>query len=213
MGKQKLQMIKAVLGFVGTPDSDLVSRLNAVHDGLVNNPAYPTPPIDITTFKSAIDTYSASVAAALDGGKSVTALKNKRRGEVILMLHQLGHYVEVACKGDEATFASSGFERVSSVRAPEQPTDTPELTVDQSVSGQFVATIKSVAKARQYELRSAAVPVAGADINWKTLILSSTKPPAVFPNLTLGVTYIFQVRAYGKLGYSEWSAPVNRTCF
>ena len=213
MARPKLQMIKVVLGFVGTKDSDLVSRLNAVHDGMFNNPAFPTPPIDMTTFKPAIDSFSASVAAALDGGKSVTALKNKRRGEVILMLHQLGHYVEVACKGDEATFTSSGFERVSPVRTPEQPTDTPELTVEQSGSGQLVVTIKRVAKAGQYQLRSAAVPIAGAAINWNTLILSSTKPPTVFPNLTLGATYTFQVRAYGKLGYSEWSAPVNRTCF
>ena len=117
MAKHKLEMIKAVLGFVGTSDSDLVSRLTAVHDGMFNNPAFPTPPVDMTTFKSAIDTFSASVAAALDGGKSVTALKNKRRGEVTLMLRQLGHYVEVACKGDVATFTSSGFVPVSSVRA------------------------------------------------------------------------------------------------
>ena len=99
----------------------------AVHDGMFNNPAFPTPPVDMTTFKSAIDTFSASVAAALDGGKSVTALKNKRRGEVILMLRQLGHYVEVACKGDLATFTSSGFVPVSSVRAADQPTDTPDI--------------------------------------------------------------------------------------
>lgn len=214
MARHKLEIIKAILGYVGTSDSDLVSRLTAVHDGMFNNPAFPTPPGDMTTFKSAIDTFSASVAAALDGGKSVTALKNKRRGEVTLMLRQLASYVEVACKGDLATFTSSGFVPVSSVRAADQPTDTPDIdSIVQDGIGQLVVRIKRVPKARMYELRSAVVPVAGAEINWNTLSLSSTKPPAVFSNLTPGVTYTFQVRAFGKLGYSPWSAPVNRTCF
>ena len=138
---------------------------------MFNNPAFPTPPVDLTNFKSAIDSFSASVAAALDGGKSVTALKNKRRGDVILMLRQLASYVEVACKGDMAAFTSSGFAPVSSVRAADRPTDTPEITVDQSSRGQLVVTIKRVPKARLYELRSAAVPVTGAAIDWNTLVL------------------------------------------
>jgi hypothetical protein len=29
-------------------------------------------------------------------------------------------------------------------------------------------------------------------------------------NLTPGTTYMFQVRAYGKLGYTDWSQPVQR---
>ena len=102
-------MVKAVLGFVGVSDADLVSRCNAVHDGMTNNPAYPTPPIDMPGFKTAIDAYAAAVAGALDGGKAAIATRNKRRGDVILLLHQLGHYVEVACKGDMNTFVSSGF--------------------------------------------------------------------------------------------------------
>jgi hypothetical protein len=51
-------------------DADLVSRCNAVHDGMLNNPAYPAPPIDMPVFKTAIDAYAAAVAAALDGGKA-----------------------------------------------------------------------------------------------------------------------------------------------
>ena len=99
MTTPKIDMIKAVLGFAGVPDADLVSRCNAVHDGMTNNPAYPTPPIDMPGFKTAIDAYAAAVAGALDGGKAAIATRNKRRGDMILMLRQLGHYVEIACKG------------------------------------------------------------------------------------------------------------------
>jgi hypothetical protein len=53
-------------------DDDLLKRLHAVHDGMLNNPAYPSPPVDMPGFKSAIDAFTAAVAATLDGGKTAT---------------------------------------------------------------------------------------------------------------------------------------------
>ena len=147
MAKQKLDLIKAVVGFAGVPDADLVSRCNAVHDGMTNNPVYPSPPIDMPAFKTAIDAYTAAVAGALDGGKAAIATRNKRRGDVILMLHQLAHYVEVACKGDLNTFVSSGFVAASRTRAADQPVGQPEIaSVEQGTSGQLIVTIKNVPK-------------------------------------------------------------------
>jgi hypothetical protein len=40
--------------------------------------------------------------------------------------------------------------------------------------------------------------------------LAKTKPATVFNNLTPGGIYTFQVRAFGKLGHSNWSDPANR---
>jgi hypothetical protein len=214
MARTKLNIVKAVLGFSGVSDSDLVSRLNAVHDGMWSNPAYPSPPIDIPAFKSAIDAYAAAVAAALDGGKTALTERDKRRADMIIMLRQLGHYVEVACKGDMNTFVTSGFVPASTTRPPAQPIGQPVIaSVRQgSNSGQLVVTIKAVPKARHYELRSGAVPVAGGAINWATMLLATTKPATVFNNLTPGGIYTFQVRAFGKLGHSDWSDPANRMC-
>ena len=165
-------------------------------------------------FKTTIDAYAAAVAGALDGGKAAFATRNKRRGEVILSLRQLGHYVEVACKGDMNSFVSSGFVPASPTRSAEQqPTGQPTIaSVSQGTSGQLVVTIQAVAKALHYEFRYAAVPAAGAVISWTTSLLPTTKPPVVLNNLTPGATYTFQVRAYGKLGYSDWRSTVDRMC-
>jgi hypothetical protein len=195
-------------------DADLVSRCNAVHDGMLNNSAYPSPPIDMPAFKTAIDAYAASIAAALDGGKAAITARDKHRADMIIMLRQLGHYVEVASKGDMNTFVSSGFVAKVTVRGPEQPVGQPVIAsiVQGSNSGQLVVTIKNVPRARHYELRFGAVPVGGGTITWTTSLVASTKPPTVFSNLTAGGTYSFQVRAFGKLGYSDWSDPVSRMC-
>src|SRR6267143_4461548 len=104
MPKTKLNIIKPLLAVNDLSDGDLLHRLNSVHDGMLNNPAYPNPPVDMAGFKALIDAYTAAAAAALDGGKSAIVTRDKRRTDAIIMLRLLGHYVEGACKNDMKTF-------------------------------------------------------------------------------------------------------------
>lgn len=211
----RLSIIKAVLGTSGMSDTDFAARLNAVHDGMLNNPAYSSPPVDLAAFKAAIDAYTTAIAAALDGGKAALTARAKRREDATIMFRFLGHYVEVACKNDMNTFVSSGFvAAVTGQRTSPQPVATPSISgVTQGAnSGQLVVAIKAVSKARKYDLRYAPVPAPGAAISWTTIALTTAKPAVPFNDLTPGTIYTFQVRAFGKLGYSDWSDPVNRMC-
>jgi Fibronectin type III domain len=83
------------------------------------------------------------------------------------------------------------------------------VKIDQGNTGQLLVTIQSV-KARSYELRYAAVPAPGATTNWTTIVVPNAKPATPINNLTPGTTYIFQVRAFGKLGFTEWSPSAER---
>jgi hypothetical protein len=212
MAKPRLNIIEPALGVTQIPDGDLLSRLNAVHEGMLNNPVYPNPPVDMAGFKAAIDAYTAAAAAALDGGKSAIVARDQRRRDAIIMLRLLGHYVEGACKNDMKTFLSSGFVAAPSRQpAPPQPVSAPSIVrVNQGNSGQLLVTIQPVARARSYELRYAPVPAAGTTGNWTRIVVASTKPATPINNLTPGGNYTFQVRAFGKLGFSDWSAPVER---
>ena len=212
MAKAKINSIKPVLGFVRMSDGDLLQRLNKAHDGMWNNPAYLTPPVDMATFKTAVETYTAAVSATLEGGKSATAARDKGRSEVMFMLRQLGHYVEQACKNDMTTFLSSGF-IVAAPKNPAQPMAVPAIaSVDQGNPGELKVIVKPVARARYYEIRGGAVPAAGGNVAWTSQFAASTKPPAAFNNLNPGTNYTFQVRAFGTLGPSDWSAAANRMC-
>jgi Fibronectin type III domain len=133
---------------------------------------------------------------------------------VILMYRLLGHYVELASKNDMNTFVSSGFQAASTgQKTPPQPVTVPLISsVDQGNTGQLLLTIRPVLHARHYEVRYAPVPAAGAAVNWTTILAATTKPPTAVNNLTPGTSYTFQVRAFGKLGYSDWSAAVERMC-
>jgi hypothetical protein len=218
MKKQpKLAIIKPVLGTTGVSDTDFLARLNKVLEGITNNPAYPSPPIDMAGFKAAIDAYQAAITAALEGGKAAITARDKRRADVTIMYRLLGHYVESACKADMNTFVTSGFiAHVPAPRSAPQPVAVPAIgSIDQGSTGQLLATIKPVAKARSYDLRYATVPAAGAAaaaITWTMITVANVKPATAINNLTPGTTYQFQVRAFGKLGFSDWSDTVNKMC-
>jgi hypothetical protein len=212
--KTKVPIIKPVLGTTGITDSEFVSRLGAIHDKMNGNPAYPNPPVDMPSFKTAIDAYDSAVGKALDGGKNAIAARDRARADVTVMFRLLGHYVEVACKDDMDTFLSSGFVAVTPrQKSTAQPVAVPSISaVDQGSTGQLVVTIKPVAKARNYNIRYGPTAVSEAAINWTTITVATTKPAPIINNLTPGTIYTFQVRAFGKLGYSDWSSPANRMC-
>jgi len=214
MAKPKIPIIKPVLGVVGVSDAVLLQRLTAVHDGMFNNPAYPAPSVDMAAFKATIDAFSSAAAAVPEGGKAAITLRDKLRTEAIVMFRLLGHYVEANCKNDMNTFVSSGFvASTTGQRTPPQPVAVPSIvSVDQGNSGQLLVSVQPVAKARSYELRFGLVPAAGGNVNWTTTQVASTKPATPINNLNRGGTYTFQVRAFGKLGFSDWSSQVEKMC-
>jgi hypothetical protein len=41
-------------------------------------------------------------------------------------------------------------------------------------------------------------------------LVTAIKTPTIVSGLTPGTTYVFQVRATTKSGYSDWSDPITR---
>src|SRR5438105_14064419 len=94
--KSTPNQIKAKLGLHGVSDPDTAKTLMAAYNGVLNNPAYPNPPVALPTFKAGIDQYGALIVDAEDGGKRAITALNKQRVAVIKMYTLLGHYVETA---------------------------------------------------------------------------------------------------------------------
>ena len=210
----KVKKIRAVLGFHGVSDADLLQTLTTVYDGMNGNAAYANPPVDLAAFKTGIDSFSTLIIDAADGGKKSISAKNKQREELIKSVTLLGHFVEAKCNDDLTTFNSSGFVAVSTTRTPPQPLAPASIAwVDRgAVSGQILVKITSLTGAVSYELRYALAVAGGAlPTNWTTSILTSPKTLTI-NNLTPGATYVFQVRAMGKLGYTDFSDPTSFIC-
>jgi hypothetical protein len=213
MSYRKLEIIRPSLDLVRLSDGDLLLRARAVLQGVFNTPAYSNPPIFMEEFKAALDALASAITATLDGGRAATVARDACRNQVIIMLRQLGYYVEVACKNDMHTFVLSGFmPALLYHRTPEPSVPPDSIRLDHGQSGQLIARIQPVKKARRYDLRYAVVPQAGGEPVWATVLAGSTKPPIRISNLTPGQIYMFQARVFGQLGLSEWSNTFQRMC-
>ena len=206
------KLIKAALNLQRALPEQVLSQGLALLKGLTGNSNFTNLPVDLNVFKADLDIYAASFADAKDGGKKAITLRNKQGGVVIRTIKHLATYVELNCKDDMNIFLSSGFQPRSSARTPAQPLDQPTiLNIDQGPTGQLLASIKPVRKAKSYELRYGAVGAGGAaPAAWSTLMVPSTKTAVPINGLTPGTTYAMQVRAYGQLGYTEYSDSVTR---
>lgn len=213
MSNRKLDIIRPSLELVRLSDGDLLLRANAVYDSMIRNAAYPSPWVSMDAFKAAIDAFTAAVAATLDGGRQATVARDACRADLTVMLRSLGHYVEIACKNDMATFVSSGFlPALTGHRIPEPLPAPSRIRIDQGQTGQLWVRIQPVPKGRRYDLRYAKLPEAGAAAEWTTILAAATKPPIAIDNLTPASTYMFQARVFGKLGFSDWSSTFQRMC-
>src|SRR5437867_1978345 len=156
------------------PDENVKPFLHGSLKGLSDNAAiFPKPPVELAAYQAAIEAYEAAIPAALDGSKTAAAQKNKLRDAAIRMYIELAHYVEANFNDDPATFLLSGFQPVSSVKAPPQPLEQPAIasvvqgsryrsTEDQDPRGPESAELH-VALRRRCERRRIACIVEGAN--------------------------------------------------
>ena len=210
----KVTPIKASLAFVTAAPGDLYTFASSVFNGMNGNADYSNSPVDMPTFKTAIDAYDTLLAAALDGSKKVLTQRNHQGEVLIKILRQLAHYVEAACKDDMTIFISSGFQAVSKVRTATPPLSQSIRKITEGPnSGVLLVWLLAVAGALSYELRWAPVATGSSATTapaWVSSLIPSTQPPATVPNLTPGTIYQFEVRVLTKNGWSDWSGNATR---
>jgi hypothetical protein len=197
--------IKAKLGLHGVSDTDTVKALMTAYQGLLNNPALSNPPVDLAKYKAGIDQFSALIIDAEDGGKKAIKAKDEQRSVVIKMYTQLGHYVESACNDNPAVFQTSGFTAASNTKAAPQPlTEAKFSWIDRGPnSGDAVVKPESQTGVRAFDVRYALEGAGGALGPWTVVTLTDSKKVTIH-GLTLAGIYQFQIRALGKLGYTDW---------
>ena len=201
--------IKTKLGLHKVSDTDTVKALMASYQGLLNNPKFPNLPVDLATYKSGIDLFSALIIDAEDGGKKAISAKDKQRVVVIKMYTLLGHYVEIACNDDLATFNTSGFTQVApKVKTAPQPlTEAKFSSIDRGAnSGDVVVQPERQTGAVAFDVRYALQGAGGVLGPWTTVTVTKAKKVTI-SGLTLAGIYHFQIRALGVLGYTDWMDP------
>ena len=195
------------------PHLEFANDAVTVYEGLKENPAFPSnPPVALDAFKAAIDAYVSSISSATDGSRKAMVERDKLKEEVAGIMRQLGHWVEANCRQDLGILRSSGFQAASISRASQGPLPQPVIlkTQNGAVSGQIVLQVTPLPRARSYELRYATNGADGKPGPWTIVPPYASSRNISINGLTPGASYLFQVRAFGKAGLTDWSDAASR---
>jgi hypothetical protein len=95
-------------GFTSYKNYALLVKARHIIESMTGNTSFPTPVPALTVITTAADNYSNALAMA--NGKQATQLRAKTRTQLMLVLKQLGAYVNATANGDAVILAGSGFD-------------------------------------------------------------------------------------------------------
>src|SRR5262245_37987634 len=124
---KKIVTVRPSLAFAKLNGGGLLFRANAVAEGTAKDPGYKASPVSEEELKGGIDNYAVAKTAAIDGGKTALAERDKKRDELIAMLRKIAHYAEHVSKGDAAALLAAGFEVVTRKHSAPQPLSQPTI--------------------------------------------------------------------------------------
>ena len=207
----KMPHLRVHLGFTKAPDHSVEETGSAVSAGLYGNAAYPSPPVTKAALDAATLAFDKAIAAAKLGGPADTADKNNKREALITLLRQLAGYVQANHHDDLAVLLSSGFDAVSTNRAPAAALAPPHIRdILNGNSGQIILRVDVIRNIRVFQARYAAAGAGGVPGPYQDGGLHNDSRALIINGLTPGTNYTFQVKAVagGKME-SDWSDPVQ----
>jgi hypothetical protein len=208
--------IRVRRGYSKMSHHDFWVFLLGVYRGLLNNPHFPKPLVDLGLFKAKIDEYSAAITATMGGARIAFAQRDSLREGLMKMFLLLAGYVEHESNNDRAIFDTSGLEALPSAHVPHQPLEKPRIPkIDHGfIHGELLVWMPpSHRKIVKYDLRYVPVDAEGVPTGeWTETVVTSSQGPFSIKNLKPGTLYAFQVRALGKLGETDWSDSATKMC-
>ena len=202
--------LRVSLAFATAPDHTVEETAEAVSTHLYGNAAFPAPPVTKAALDAAHTALSLAIAAAQQGGPADTADKNNKRDTLIGLLRLLAGHVQMKHNDDLAVLLSSGFDAVSTNRAP-APLVAPHIRdILNGSSGELVARVNAMKNVRMFKARFAAIGAGGVPGPWQDGGLHTDSRHIAIKGLTPGTIYAIQVAAVVSGNQvSDWSDPVQ----
>jgi hypothetical protein len=189
-----------------SPDAEFETTLNAIVNGMTDNASLPNPLPTLAAVTAAGDTFITALAAAKDGGKLETAIKNGARDNVEGMMRKWGQYIDDTAQGDLEVLLSSKFP-LQKPRLPVgiQPAPANLRLIPGKVSGSSTARCDRAAHRVMYEWQTATGETAGPWENEPPTLSAS----ATFGGYEPGTWLHVRVRSRVTAGAGDWSNVIK----
>jgi hypothetical protein len=184
-------------------DLELTKKSTKCTDKLTGNRVFqnPAPPLEDVILTTT--NYIASLVKAENGSKEDTVIKNSWRSKLESQLKDLGLYVQLTAKGDEAIIVTSGFD------TNKKPSAVGPLAKPQNIivkmgdnKGTVWISCDAIDRVGFYEIEYAEVTADGV-LKW--IHKTSTKRKVLIEGLTSGKEYIFKMAGAGTDPSRIWS--------
>ena len=185
-------------------DGMLVPFAQGVLTSLQDNKHFTTPTPALNTLEKALDGYADSIPANNLRNMANSALKREKKAELIQLLRQLAHYINLTANGDMEALYSSGFHLGNQRQAAGTMPMPADIQLQPGLNaGELIASCKSQTGARLYEAR------ASQDGESWTWFAANTRGELLFQELPTEQKAWVQVRLKSSAGYGPWSQPVQ----
>jgi hypothetical protein len=212
MSKKTQPQVKVLQGFKSQTDQELATTAATVIKEMTGNAHFPTPAVDLKTLQAALDNLNAAVAAQAQGGTAATAHKHSQRSALIALLSKEAHYVQDNCNNDPAILLSSGFQQAAGSRSPQLLPKPSIVSVDNRKTTVLTLKVTKIANARCFEVHVAPLGANNTPGTFQSAGFFTSSRAMKVTGLTPGTTYVFQVRALGSTGFSDWSDAMTHMC-
>lgn len=198
-----LFIIRLSRGFFKLSPINLVKFSRNIVVLMTGNANFPTPVPTLSVLTAAIDKLDDLIQKTLSGDRIMIPARDDARNELLMVLVDLGGYVQTACLNSLAIFVTSGFEaikpRATSV-VPPTPTNA-RLTQGEE-SGTAVLQFKKSRNTQSCSIQTASSP----NGPWTDHGVTSRSKTTLTNLPTLAVTWT-RVKANGAAGSSGWTEP------
>jgi hypothetical protein len=187
-----------------TRTSDLVTYARNLVKSMTANPSFATPVPTLATVTTATDELAAAETATLTRTKGAVATRNEKRAALVLLVKQLGHYVQTvadaSADGGASVIESAGL---AVRKAPTRRARAFEVTAG-AVSGTARLVAVTASRRASYEWQYSA----DGGKTWITAPVT-LQAKTTIAGLVPGAAVLFKYRPVTKTGEGDWSQAVS----
>jgi hypothetical protein len=186
-------------------NKDLITYARAVYGALLDNPSFPEPTPELSTFGEDVAAFEDAETNAASKVNGAAAMRDTKKKKVMKDLFQYRSYVQSVV--DTSTTPGDAMALIQSASmSARKPTTrrTPELcATNTDVSGKVTIAAKAVAKAAVYSFEYS------TDQSSWIALPDLMKCRTEVSGLTSACTYYFRFRSFTRAGQQDYSQVVS----
>ena len=188
--------LRVRISFRNYKDTDLEQKAQHVMQCMTGNANFINPTPTLAEVQACIDKYAIALGNVVDGSKQDTAIKNQARVSLESLLHNLGLYVQLNSKDDEAIMLSSGFD-LSKTPTPIGVLPKPaNFSTGKNINkGSIDLSLNAIKGAKSYQYEYTDAPVTATSV-WH--VVTDTSTAITISSLISGKEYSCRVAGIGS---------------